>query len=133
MNATKILIVDDEPLTCQLIAKVLALHGFEAASLTDEKKIVPTIETTQPDLILLDYHLGAKSGLDVLENLRQSAGGEKIPVIFTSGIDRRRQVMEAGAQGFLQKPFDWNELVSLINSLTPNHDLQGEPWTSVQN
>lgn len=133
MNMTKILIVDDEPLTCQLITKVLVLNGFKAASLTDEKKIIPTIEAVHPDLILLDYHLGSKSGLDVLANLRQHTAGEKIPVIFTSGIDRRKQVMDAGAQGFLLKPFDWNELVSIINTLVPDHNFQGEPWTSVQN
>jgi len=116
----KILIVDDEPLTCQLVSKVLKLNGYDATILTDSRQIVEHTLAENPNLILLDYHLGAEFGLDVLDSLKKNPAIAAVPVVVTSGIDHRAQVLEAGAAGFLQKPFDWDELVAVLENLLPN-------------
>lgn len=123
MRPIKVFIIDDEPLTCQLIAKVLELNGFQAVSAIESKNWSTLIPAENPDLILLDYYLGAKSGLELFQSLREDPSTAAIPVIMSSGIDRHKQVIEAGADGFLQKPFNWNQLVALIQELVPqaNH------------
>jgi len=115
MEAKKILVVDDEPLTCQLIAKVLTLQGFTTATLTDHQQILEVTANEKPALILMDYHLGAVHGLELLQSLRGKAWSNAIPVIITSGMDRRKVSLDAGADAFLLKPFDWAELVTAIN------------------
>ncbi len=112
----KILVVDDEPLTCQLIAKVLTLNGYEAAVLSDAQRIFDVVETVAPDLILLDYHLGVRHGLEILHQLKESPQFRDIPVVMTSGLDRRKEILEAGAADFLLKPFDWNELTVVVGN-----------------
>ncbi len=120
MCNTKILIVDDEPLTCQLISKVLYLNGYEAAILTDSREIESSVQREKPQLILLDYHLGVQQGIEVLHTLKTNPVLADIPVVVTSGIDHRKKVLEVGADGFLQKPFDWKELVTVLHSLLPD-------------
>lgn len=117
----KILIVDDEPLTCQLIAKVLKLQGYTSAIATDSRAIMDAIKTEEPILILLDYHLGHSHGLEVLQDLRRDVISRTIPVVITSGIDRRQEALDAGAQAFLLKPFDWHDLAEVITQVINNH------------
>ncbi len=122
MAKGKILIVDDEPLTCQIVSKILKLNGYETTILTDSRQIIEHTLTENPDLILLDYHLGVEFGLDVLNALKKKPATAAIPVVVTSGIDHRTQVMQAGAEGFLQKPFNWDELVDALETLLPGGD-----------
>jgi len=110
----KIMIVDDEPLTCQLIAKVLKLSGYETAVLSDVQQLFDVLDSIEPDLILLDYHLGVRHGLEVLHQLKETPQFKTIPVVMTSGLDRRKEILEAGAHAFLLKPFDWNELAATV-------------------
>ena len=124
MDAIKVLIIDDDPLTCQLIGKMLKLKGYVPASLTDPALALETIATEQPGLVLIDYHLGSGHGLDILSELRSTGSAEGLPVIMTSGIDRRSEAIAAGAQEFLVKPFDWGTLaktIDLVLKSTNNH------------
>jgi len=122
MEPNKILIIDDEPLTCQLIARVLKLQGYASAIVTDSNRALDVALSERPALILLDYHLGAGYGLEVLQNLKASASTRAIPVIITSGIDRRKEALGAGADAFLLKPFDWHELANVVTQV-----LDGQP------
>ncbi len=118
MNEIKVLVVDDDPMTCDLIAKILTLNGYLPAILTDSTLIIDVIQSQKPAVILLDYYLGSVDGLDVLKVIKAHQETMDVPVIVTSGIDQRAQSLEAGAQEFLLKPFDWDELISIINMLT---------------
>ena len=117
MNTKKILVVDDDPLTCELISKILEINGFTTAIVTEHKEVLKTAKNEQPDLMLIDYHLGTAHGLEILQLLKAQTWGEDMPVIITSGIDRKNVALNAGADAFLLKPFDWAELVSAVNAL----------------
>jgi len=65
----------------------------------------------------MDYHMGTSHGLDVLQRVRDNAASEMIPIVMTSGMDYSTEAIEAGAQGFLVKPFDWKQLAALIDEL----------------
>ncbi|MFQ5577142.1 MAG: PleD family two-component system response regulator [Anaerolineae bacterium] len=120
MDTNKILIVDDEPLTCRLIAKILTLQGYTPLALTDGQRVLEVAEVERPRLILMDYHLGANHGLDVLQALKANRVSGHIPVIMTSGIDREHEALEAGAEAFLLKPFDRNELAAKFEQALSN-------------
>ncbi|HEY85909.1 MAG TPA: response regulator [Chloroflexi bacterium] len=116
MKTKKILVVDDEPLTCDLISKILGINGFATAIVTNHKKVLETAKNEKPDLILMDYHLGATHSLEILQLLKAQTWARDIPVIITSGIDRNSVALDAGADAFLLKPFDWTELVAAVNN-----------------
>jgi len=118
MDTIKVLVVDDDPMTCDLIAKILTLNGYLAITLTDSQSIIDVIETQKPQVILLDIYLGAIDGIGVLKVIKAHRETMGVPVILTSGIDHREQAMAAGAQEFLLKPFDWDKLLSVINTLS---------------
>lgn len=115
MDTLKILIVDDDPLTCKLITTMLKLQGYASVSLTDPTLLLDVVKTETPSLILMDYHLGASHGLEMLQILKADQEAQSIPVIMTSGMDYRKEALNAGAIDFLVKPFDWQELKRVID------------------
>lgn len=118
MEVNKVLIVDDESLTCQLIAKVLNLQGYPTTVLTNPKNILDIIQTEKPAIILMDYHLGDAHGLEVLQTIQTVDDiAYKIPVIMTSGMNYDKESLDAGASAFLLKPFDWKELMEIIQTI----------------
>ncbi len=125
MDIKKILVIDDEPLTCQLIAKVLELQGFTSVTLNNHQQTLKVVANEKPALILMDYYLGTTHGLELLQSLKKKTWASSIPIylklsysrIFISGIDRSKESLNAGADAFLLKPFDWAELLTAINEL----------------
>lgn len=118
MDTNRVLIIDDDPLTCKLIAKVLKLQGFESVFQTGVDNILTVVAEEKPAVVMIDYHLGTINGLDVLQKLRNADGlASQIPVIITSGINMEKETLEAGAQAFLLKPFDWSSLALAIKEV----------------
>ncbi len=65
-NGDSILIVDDEPLNLKILGKVFGDVGYKVSTATGEKETFSILESTPPDLILLDVMLGVENGLDIL-------------------------------------------------------------------
>lgn len=114
----KLLIVDDEPQIREIIGElvsesytpILAANGEEALLLAKKKK---------PDLILLDIMMPGLNGIEVCEKLRQSSETQHIPVIMLSAashLENRIRSFDLGADDFISKPFDTEELLSRIRS-----------------
>ena len=125
MDTPNILIVDDEALTCKLISTMLKLQGYASTSLTDPDRIWQVISAESPSLILMDYHLGASHGLELLQALKANQATQIIPVVMTSGMDYKKEALSVGADDFLVKPFDWQELVSVIKRVLDAADHEG--------
>jgi DNA-binding response OmpR family regulator len=112
----KLLIVDDDPMTCRLIKIQLELDGYICATLSDPELILPTLATESPDLALIDFHLGSLGGLDLLKTIRHSSEYANLPVILMSATDYRRESVDSGANDFVLKPFTLTELTQTIES-----------------
>ncbi|MBN1435614.1 MAG: response regulator [Sedimentisphaerales bacterium] len=117
----KVLVVDDDPEIVELMVDVLerdgrfdvrtAGSGYDAGVMTQE---------FQPDIIILDYMLPDVNGNVVCKTIRQNPAFEHMKIIIVSGVvnpDEVSQLIEAGADEFLQKPFSIDELVSKMTSL----------------
>lgn len=121
-TASRILVVDDEATNLRLLERVLALAGFtDVVCTTDPEEAVSLAREAEPDLLLLDLHMPGLDGLDALSQIREGVRpGMFLPVvILTADITReaKRRALAAGADDFLTKPFDHDEVVLRVRNL----------------
>ena len=115
--ATKILVVEDDPNIVDLIRSNLAVRGFETLVSTDGNRVLQTLETEQPDLILLDLMLPGMDGLEVCRRLRARW---PIPVVMLTALgDETDRLIgfETGADDYVTKPFSPRELALRVRSV----------------
>ena len=75
------------------------------------------MRTDQPDVVFMDLHLAETESLSILQEIKQDQDLKSIPVVMTSGLDRSDECTEAGAEGFLLKPFRPANLVAKIRGI----------------
>ncbi len=129
---SSILIVDDEPEITEAIKAVAELHGHHAliADIETCRFLTElTAGTLKPDLILLDILLSGKDGRTICRDLKAHPATRHIPIIMMSAYPRAAlSAHQAGAEGFIAKPFKLKELLRLINRHLPS-----SPATSKDN
>ncbi len=115
------MIVDDDRTTVKLLQTLLELDGFEITVSPRGADVLALADKFKPDLFFMDYHLADIDGVEVLRDLRATAAYKNVPVVMTSGLNVEDEVMAAGANVFLIKPFEPDELPSLFNRLIAEH------------
>ncbi len=113
----RLLIVDDDPMTCRLVKIQLELEGYACTTLSDPDRILETIAEESPALVLMDFHLGTQGGLDLFQTIRSHEEHKNLPVVVMSGIDYQRESEQAGVDGFVLKPFHMEDLVTTIRDV----------------
>ena len=116
----KILVVDDEPNILKLIASRLEANNYEVITALDGFYAIKKAHDENPDLIILDIRMPAGGGISVFDNLRANNSTMMIPVIFITAHpneDIWREVMEKGAQGFITKPFNADDLLAKVKNV----------------
>jgi CheY-like chemotaxis protein len=120
----KILIIDDEPSICMMLENFLS-KKYEVICKYDGLEALQWLEGNLPDLIICDIQMPNMDGYKFLERLRQRGFTRHTPVIMLSGIEsskERVRCYQLGAQDFLAKPFNPEELEELIKkNLFPIH------------
>jgi CheY-like chemotaxis protein len=113
------LIVDDEPLVCQMIEKVLNSAGMEALTLTRSAEAPEFLEEGKFDVVFLDLHMPYPDGIELARQMRSSPFNRTTPIVLISD-DQRPSALSvgfaAGATFFLYKPIDKNRLLKLIQA-----------------
>jgi adenylate cyclase len=115
----KILVVDDVPENVRLLEAVLAPRGYEVLTANDGLAALDLVGSEQPDLILLDVVMPGLDGHAVCSQLRANEATAVLPVIMlTSGMGQEKtKAIEAGADDFIPKPFNHDELLTRVRSL----------------
>jgi len=114
-TAQLVTIVEDDPAIAEGLALNLKLQGYRTAVAGDGEAAVSLIETERPDLVLLDISLPKRSGIWVLETLRD--GGNNVPVIVLSARQDEFDKVAAlrlGADDYVTKPFALAELLARV-------------------
>jgi excisionase family DNA binding protein len=117
-----VLLVDDDEKVRELVRVNLEFEGYvvrEAASAEDG---LAAIEEAKPDLILLDVMMPHVDGWEMLRRVQERYGAGEIPVVMFSGkVDEQAQALAAssGAQGFVGKPFDLQNLIEQTKLTVP--------------
>ena len=123
-----VLIVDDEPLTRNLLRLMLERAGFDILEAEDSLKALLSVSENKPDVIVLDVMMPHMDGLTVCEKLRSNPETAVLPIILLSARVNPEAVqegMEAGADEYLGKPVSREELIRTIRSV-----LEGLPSQS---
>ena len=116
---SKILVVDDEPEFCRLFANVLADMGYQVSTATEGREGLAKIRDNPPDILFLDIKMPHMDGLECLRRIRKIK--RKFVVVMMTGhgdIQSAREAMRLGADEYISKPFDLDDLKRLVNELT---------------
>lgn len=113
----KVLIVDDDPATVELLTMAVQLKHHHAIAAYNGMEALDQLDAASPDLILLDLMMPGIDGLETLARIRQHDRHHRIPVILVTAssdesLDRR--VIEAGGNGCLRKPVSMDTLEEAI-------------------
>src|SRR5439155_11941783 len=114
-----ILVVDDVPENVRLLEAVLTAHAYDVVSATNGASALEAVKSEKPDLILLDIVMPDIDGYTVCRRLRADDETAMLPVIMvTSSVGaEKKMAIEAGADDFIPKPFNHDELLVRVRSL----------------
>jgi putative two-component system response regulator len=123
--STRVLVIDDDAQSRQLVAAVLAGQGYEVAEAPSGVIALALADANLPALILLDVTMPGMDGYEVCRVLRQGERTKGVPVVMltvSGDIALNRKAYEAGAQACVPKPFRREGLVATIQAvLTGTH------------
>ena len=114
----KIMIADDDPAILDSVGILLEFEGYDVTRTLNGQAVLG-IENDLPDLLLLDIWMSGMDGRDICKTLRQNERTKALPIVMISASkDIGRSALEAGADDFLAKPFDMNDLLGKIEKNT---------------
>lgn len=114
----KLLIADDDPQMVRALRITLSAHGYEVVVAPDGAAAVAAAAQTHPDLIMLDLGMPRLDGIEVIQALR---GWTNVPIIVVSGRTGsadKVEALDAGADDFVTKPFQVDELLARLRALS---------------
>ena len=117
MAETRVLVVDDEPMVREVLARYLAKEGFAVDVAEDGEQALERFQTGPPDLVLLDLMLPRVDGLEVFRRMRE-LGASAVIMLTAKGEETDRVVgLELGADDYVTKPFSPREVVARVRAV----------------
>jgi len=117
---TSILVVDDDEEIGFMVKLMLEHKGFSVVVLERDEHIETTIRDKEVDLIILDMLIAGVLGTDICARLKNNDAFANLPIIISTALpDAEHLCTEAGANDFLAKPFEMEDLISKIQRLVP--------------
>lgn len=129
-NSTKkVLVVDDEPDTLELVKLVLESGGFEVMLANNGMEALAQIETIKPDIVLLDIMMPDMDGWDVFRKIRERNSDIPIAILTAKAqnIDKLLGLHVLKADDYITKPFGKNELIGKVKNLTRTNKNKERP------
>jgi DNA-binding response OmpR family regulator len=120
MSSPRILVADDEPALLRLLEFVLGRRGFIIQGVTNGNAAIEVLKAESPDLVILDVMMPGLDGYEVLTFIRETPRLEGLPVVMLTAraqLDDIQRGLTLGADAYLAKPFDPEELLSVVESL----------------
>jgi DNA-binding response OmpR family regulator len=115
----KILVIDDDKDLLDIIHSLLTKRGFEVETDDNWQNGFEKIKRFKPQIILLDVFLSGIDGLDICKQLKAHPITSQIPIVIFSAYPRIAEsvIYEYGADDFIAKPFEVNELIAKMHSV----------------
>lgn len=113
---TRILIADDQGVIRSLLRLILREEGFDVVGeAADGEEAIRLIETLSPEIVCLDINMPKLDGIGTLKRLREAGNKTRVVMISSSATgDNVKQALEAGANGFIVKPFNADQVTAAI-------------------
>lgn len=122
-KSMRILLVEDEPSISGFVRRGLIFEGFDVDVVTDGHSALDAIRDNPPNLLVLDLMLPGMNGIEVTRRIRSAEAtdtGSRLPILMLTARDSvadRVTGLDAGADDYLVKPFDFDELVARVRAL----------------
>lgn len=120
----KLLVVDDEPATVDMITTFLEINNFEYASAYNGTDGLILLEAEAPDMLIVDLMMPDIQGFEVCRQMRAMPQFQETPIVMISARvdpEAKQEAIRAGANEYLTKPLDLRELLRVIRQLTMIH------------
>jgi excisionase family DNA binding protein len=117
-----VLLVDDDEKVRELVRVNLEFEGYSVREAGSAEEGLSAIEEAKPDLVLLDVMMPQTDGWEMLRKIQEQYGAGAIPVVMFSGkVDEQalEQASTSGAQAFVGKPFDMQQLIDQTKQIAP--------------
>jgi two-component system, chemotaxis family, chemotaxis protein CheY len=118
MGQKSVLVVDDSAVSRMVLSRALTEQGYTVCAVNGAQEAIAWIDQHPPaDLVITDLHMPEIGGLHLIRYLRARRGYATLPIfVLTAGAeeDEKLQVRQAGATGWIVKPFDTAKLISAI-------------------
>lgn len=124
----KVLVVEDEPLISEMIAKSLRLEGYQVEAAKTGEEGLEKIGEINPDLVLLDVLLPRIDGWEVLTRMRDDQRTRSIPIIMLTALSDEKskvQGLRGGADDYVTKPFSSLELMARVEAVLKRSERSG--------
>ena len=128
-----ILVIDDTPDTVKILKKQLEYWGYRALTATSGEAGLQVLDTEHPDLILLDILMPKMKGREVCAHLKANPQTKDIPVMFLTSLslpDHIKTGLELGAEDYIVKPFQPDDLKARIQTCLARHQNPQPPSTT---
>jgi DNA-binding response OmpR family regulator len=125
-HGSKVMIVEDDQDIATLVASVLAEEGYETEVVTDSRQALDTFDRVKPDVVTLDVMMPSLDGISLCLELRRNS---EVPILFVSARkDPPDRVvgLRIGADDYMAKPFDTEELVARVDALLRRSNMSRE-------
>ncbi len=125
-TSTLILVADDEPLNCQVVADCLHMQGYSVVTVGDGQAALDAMQTQTFALLILDVMMPKLSGFDVTRRVRENFTSQEMPVLLLSAKNRPEDVatgLSAGANDYIGKPVERSELIARVKNLLALHEV----------
>jgi two-component system phosphate regulon response regulator PhoB len=116
----RVLVVDDDPRVADLVRDGLSREEHSVAAARDADAGLEAAQRLQPDVILLDWNMPGRAGIDVCRALRSGEHTRSLPIIMLTGVDKTSSkvgALDAGADDYVTKPFKPEELAARIRAV----------------
>lgn len=126
MNATRVLVVEDNERNLKLVRDVLQYAGYEIIEASTGEDGVELAQSLSPDVILMDLQLPDIDGMEALRRIRESPATADVPVIAVTAFamqDDRARAIDAGFDGYLEKPLNVRELPAQVQQFLTARNL----------
>ena len=111
-----ILVLDDDPDICIMIKMVLDYYGYDAMDAGNEENARKIISSNHVDLLIMDMLLSGVDGTDICRQLKQDKETSSIPILmFSAHPTAKETCLAAGADDFISKPFEMNDMMDKIS------------------
>lgn len=124
-----VLVVDDDAAIREMIRMALESNGYAVLEAGNTITARQSLETGEPDIVLLDWMLPGQSGYEFTRSLRRKPASNNIPVIMLTARDREEEkiaALEAGADDYISKPFSVKELLARIKAVLRRSETESD-------
>ena len=124
----RILVIDDDPESRDVVSEILTLHGFDVVAASDGMQGLGRFLEFAPDLVITDLIMPGREGIETIVSLRRRDPRVRIIAMSGGGVRSARDYLTVaqlvGARRVLAKPFSSDELLTVVNDLLPEAELR---------